>query len=73
MPAGTLSYRSVRLTRKEREVLKRLWGAERPRKAARRLSRQSRRAAMRRRRRALNSLDPRDVRSLVQIMIELGL
>jgi hypothetical protein len=68
-----LSHRSVRLTRKEREVLKWLWGAERPRKAARRMTHPGRRAAMRRRRRALDSLDPDDIRSLVQIMIELGL
>lgn len=72
-PADNLRLRYVALTREERAALKRLLDGERPRKAARRSGRVRFKALLRRRRRALGRLDESDIRSLLQIMVELGL
>lgn len=72
-PADNIRLRYVALTREERAVLKRLLDGEKPRKAARRTGRVRYKATLRRRRRALVRLDESDIRSLLQIMVELGL
>ena len=72
-PVERFEYVYERLTRQEQAVLHRLLRGESPRKAARRLGRWRQRAAIRRRRRALDRLGIHDIRSLVQIVIELGL
>lgn len=72
-PADNSRFRYGALTREERAVLRRLLDGERPRRAARRTGRARYKAALRRRRRALGRLDESDIRSLLQIMVELGL
>jgi FixJ family two-component response regulator len=62
-----------RLTSEEKAVLRRLMRGERPRKLARDLSPRRRRVALRQRRELLGRLGGRDLRSLVQIVMELGL
>ena len=77
MPAGgpyePTPYGFKRLTPEEQAVLRRLMGRERPLRYARRTSARRERAAVRQRRRVLEKLAGRDLRSLVQIVMELGL
>jgi hypothetical protein len=60
-------------TPEEKAVLQRLIRKERRRKSARRQSPRRLRAALRQRRELLDRLGRRDLRSLVQIVMELGL
>lgn len=61
------------LTAEEQAVLRRLMTGERPRKRHRYVSARKQRAALRQRRIVLDRLGGRDLRSLVQIVMELGL
>lgn len=71
-PLEPASFGSGGLTPAEQAVLRRLRRGTR-RKAVRAASGIRHRAALRRRRRALAALGPHDLRSLLQIVIELGL
>lgn len=71
-PAGIVFYGQV-LTPAEQAVLRRLRRGERPRLAARRTTGRRERAALRKRRRTLDRLAPGDLRSLVQIVMQLNL
>ncbi len=71
-PAGYF-YFDLPLTPRERAVLRRLRRGDRHGTANPRPGAFRRRAALRRRRRALDRLAPGDLRSLVRIVMELGL
>lgn len=72
-PYERVPFEIERLTAAERAVLRRLKHGERPRKLARGQSRRRQRTALRQRRELLDKLGGRDLRSLVQIVMELGL
>ena len=72
-PYERVFFEIERLTPEEKAVLRRLTRGERPRNWARAQSPRRRRAALRQRRELLDKLGGRDLRSLVQIGMELGL